>query len=235
MLQCWKHCFTATSLSACHTDCAPGFFLVNSTTSSSDAPAAAAACEPCPQALFCTGGSAKSNPGSAALRCPRGLATRIAGAKSQAQCLTLPGFGRVSQRSGNGAIVLFAEECPVGSFNVGGNTASCQACGAGLTTNGTGATSASACRPVVGAFMSKGVGQPCPKGSHGDGVSGACTPCATGVTTAGEGSTSAADCDRAVMGYALNGDGTASPCEVNTFNANETTAPNCTPCPFGEP
>lgn len=61
----------------------------------------------------------------------------------------------------------------------------------------------------------------------------ACTPCNTGVTTAAEGSSSAAACDRASQGYSYNGDGTASECEVNSYNDGETTAATCTRCPNG--
>jgi hypothetical protein len=62
------------------------------------------------------------------------------------QCFTKPGFGRVSTRGNDGKVTVEGKECEQGTYNVGGNTAGCQKCGAGLNTAGTGSTSASACR-----------------------------------------------------------------------------------------
>jgi hypothetical protein len=63
-----------------------------------------------------------------------------------AQCFTKPGNGRTSVRGANGVITYQGVVCPVGTYNVGGNTAGCQKCGAGLTTNSTGSASSSDCR-----------------------------------------------------------------------------------------
>lgn len=45
------------------------------------------ACVPCTRGLYCVGGDRK-NPNSTSTACPAGLATRIVGAKSQAQVRT---------------------------------------------------------------------------------------------------------------------------------------------------
>lgn len=52
------------------------------------------------------------------------------------QCFTEAGFGRTSTRGADGKVTLSATACPVGTYNVGQNTAGCQKCGAGLTTAG---------------------------------------------------------------------------------------------------
>jgi hypothetical protein len=85
------------------------------------------------------------------LDCPPGLETRFPGAKSLAQCFTQAGHGRKTVRGANGATSYIGVICPVGSFNVGGNTAGCQKCGAGLTTSGTGKRSFSDCRKYTSA------------------------------------------------------------------------------------
>ena len=69
--------------------------------------------------------------------CPSGLESKFAGAKSQAQCFTKPGFGRKSVRGTNGVVSYEGVSCPQATYNVGGNTAGCQKCGAGLTTAAT--------------------------------------------------------------------------------------------------
>jgi hypothetical protein len=77
--------------------------------------------------------------------CPEGLETTFAGAKSQAQCFTKPGYGRVSTKGSDGKVSLTGVLCDVATYNVGSNTAGCQKCGAGLTTATTGSNSASLC------------------------------------------------------------------------------------------
>jgi hypothetical protein len=62
------------------------------------------------------------------------------------QCFTLPGYGRTSTRGDNGKVTLSAQLCPIGTYNVGQNTAGCQKCGAGLTTAAEGSDAASDCR-----------------------------------------------------------------------------------------
>jgi hypothetical protein len=93
-------------------------------------------CKPCALGKFCLGGDATVNPNNLEATCPEGLATTFAGAKSQAQCFTKPGYGRVSTKGSDGKVSL---------TGVGSNTAGCQKCGAGLTTATTGSDSASLC------------------------------------------------------------------------------------------
>lgn len=218
----------ARALLLCRADCAAGLSL-NGTAAEPTS-----WCNPCPKGQFCPGGG-KDNLESTPFTCSAGLETRFIGAKSAAQCFTKPGFGRIQTRNANGAVSYSAVPCPVGTYNVGGNTAQCQRCGAGLTTNITSASSPSACVAPAGSYLDKGVGKKCPKGTFTTGLNtqAACTPCNTGVTTAAEGSSSAAACDRAIQGYSYNGDGTASECAANFYNDGETTAASCTPCPNG--
>jgi hypothetical protein len=102
-------------------------------------------CKPCALGKFCLGGDATVNPNNLEATCPDGLATTFAGAKSQAQCFTKPGYGRVSTKGGDGKVSLTGVLCDVATYNVGSNTAGCQKCGAGLTTAATGSDSASLC------------------------------------------------------------------------------------------
>jgi hypothetical protein len=95
------------------------------------------------------GGDRTLNPSNAASECPTGLQTLFAGAKSQAQCFTLAGYGRVSSRGTDGKTLLSAVVCEVGTYNVGGNSAGCQRCGPGLTTAGNGSTSISQCGKIL--------------------------------------------------------------------------------------
>lgn len=84
------------------------------------------------------GGSAAA-PSSASTPCPEGLETKFTGAKSVAQCFTKLGYGRKATRNPTTGVVTYSGVlCAVATYNVGGNTAGCQKCGAGLTTNGTG-------------------------------------------------------------------------------------------------
>jgi len=96
----------------------------------------------CCTALTGAGGDANSA-NSPATDCPTGLATKFTGAKSSAQCFTQEGYGRKSTRdAGTGVVSYTGVICPVATYNVGGNTAGCQKCGAGLTTDGTGKSNA---------------------------------------------------------------------------------------------
>jgi hypothetical protein len=61
------------------------------------------------------------------------------------QCFTQAGYGRVSTRGSDGKVSLTAVLCPIGTYNVGANTAGCQKCGAGLTTAAEGSTAATDC------------------------------------------------------------------------------------------
>jgi hypothetical protein len=79
----------------------------------------------------------------------KALLTTFAGAKSQAQCFTKPGYGRVSTKGSDGKVSLTGVLCDVATYNVGSNTASCQKCSAGLTTSTTGSTAASDCRECL--------------------------------------------------------------------------------------
>jgi hypothetical protein len=102
-------------------------------------------CKPCALGKFCLGGDATVNPNNVEATCPEGLLTTFAGAKSQAQCFTKPGYGRVSTKGSDGKVSLTGVLCDVATYNVGSNTAGCQKCGAGLTTATTGSDSASLC------------------------------------------------------------------------------------------
>jgi hypothetical protein len=102
-------------------------------------------CKPCTLGKYCLGGDLTVNPNNEENECPEGLQTTFAGAKSQAQCFTKPGYGRVSQQGSNGKVSLSAVLCAEGSYNVGSNTAGCQKCGAGLTTATNGSDAAADC------------------------------------------------------------------------------------------
>lgn len=99
------------------------------------------------------GGDAKVNSNNAATACPTGLTTTFAGAKSQAQCFTKPGYGRVSARGADGKVTLSAVQCATGTYNVGSNTAGCQKCGSGLDTAGPGSNSSSLCREYLAGLV----------------------------------------------------------------------------------
>jgi hypothetical protein len=103
-------------------------------------------CQACTPGKFCPGGDTTSNPNNLELDCPEGLETTFAGAKSQAQCFTKPGYGRVSTKGSDGKVSVTGVLCPVATYNVGANTAGCQNCGPGLTTATNGSSSAAACR-----------------------------------------------------------------------------------------
>lgn len=151
------------------------------------------------------------------------------------QCFTIAGYGRRANRGANGVITYSGVPCSVGFYNVGGNTAQCQKCGNGLTTNDTQSTSPADCLAPAGSYFDKGVGKKCPKGTYSTSLNRAavCTPCEEAVTTAGEGSTLATDCNLALPGYFYNANNTATECPINTYNSGESASNSCTDCPNG--
>lgn len=112
-------------------DCAPGFFAADGAT-----------CSPCQVGRYCPGGVLANN---AASTCPEGLATIIIGAKSAAQCMTTPGWGRAFVRDPRGDVTISSTRCGVGTYNMGRNANGCQRCAPGLTTRDQGATAPSDC------------------------------------------------------------------------------------------
>lgn len=128
----------AASAAAAVPECQPGLAL-NGTAS-------AGWCVACTQGKYCPGGAGDSSDYGAELDCPSGLESKFAGSKSQAQCFTKAGFGRKSVRGTNGVITYEGVQCDVATYNVGGNTAGCQKCGAGLTTATAGSSASTACR-----------------------------------------------------------------------------------------
>ncbi|KAF6251142.1 hypothetical protein COO60DRAFT_1677280 [Scenedesmus sp. NREL 46B-D3] len=194
-------------------------------------------CNPCTPGNFCPGGDAKVNPTNQESSCPSGLVTTFAGAKSQAQCFTQAGYGRVSTRGSNGKVTLSGVLCEVATYNVGSNTAGCQKCGAGLTTAGTGSTAASACLAPAGSNLDKGIGKLCQRGTYSTDLSSNnnCVPCPEGITTANEGSTTAAACSLALKGYYIDPSNStlAIQCPLDTYQDQEAAVTACTPCPFG--
>lgn len=155
-------------------------------------------CTACPAGKYCPGGSAQ-NPGNLAFDCPAGLTTTFQGAKSQDQCFTKPGFGRVSARGADGRVTVSAVVCDFATYNQGGNTLACQKCGLGLTTASRGSSSPAQCSAPAGSYVEKatGAGRLCPKGSYSTGLNPThnCSTCPAGSTTASEGSTSVAACN----------------------------------------
>jgi len=119
-------------------DCAPGLYL-NGTQEQPNS-----TCLACTAGSYCPGGDALAV-NSPSQHCPPGLETKLPGAKSLAQCFTRAGYGRETVHWMNGTTSYIGVICPVGSFNVGGNTAGCQKCYAGLTTSGTGKSSSREC------------------------------------------------------------------------------------------
>ncbi|KAF8055660.1 Scube1 [Scenedesmus sp. PABB004] len=205
-------------------DCAPGFAF-NGT----------GACTPCAAGQYCLGGDARVNPTNGATDCPSGLSTAFAGAKSQSQCFTTPGYGRTTAKGADGKTSFVGRLCPVGTYNAGGNQADCQKCGSGLTTTGTGSTNSSACLAPAGSYVDKSTGKTCPKGTYTSGLNNAdaCTKCPDGLTTAAEGSSSAAACTLAVRGYYKSSSTSAAPCPADSYNDAEADITSCTPCPNG--
>jgi hypothetical protein len=102
-------------------------------------------CQPCSRGNYCLGGDKTVNPNNTESKCPDGLTTAFSGAKSKEHCFTKPGYGRVSTRISDGTTSLSAVLCPVGTYNVGSNTAGCVKCGVGLTTATNGSTGYTNC------------------------------------------------------------------------------------------
>uniref|UniRef100_A0A383VRV3 Tyrosine-protein kinase ephrin type A/B receptor-like domain-containing protein n=1 Tax=Tetradesmus obliquus TaxID=3088 RepID=A0A383VRV3_TETOB len=207
-------------------DCAPGLAMDANKN-----------CQPCSIGNYCPGGDASLNPNNEEADCPDGLATTFMGAKSQAQCFTQPGYGRVSVQAPDGHVTLEGVLCEVGTYNIGGNTAVCQNCGPGLTTARNGSTSASACQAPAGSKKDKGIGKLCKRGTYTTEVNSntTCASCPEGITTADEGSTSPDDCALAQKGYYINpNDATeALECPQDTYQDQEAYVTSCTPCPNG--
>ncbi|WIA32449.1 hypothetical protein OEZ86_003271 [Tetradesmus obliquus] len=159
---------------------------------------AAGMCTLCAKGMFCPGGDAASNPGNAAFACPPGLTTIIAGAMSQGQCFTQPGYGRSSATGSDGKVTVSAALCGVAEYNIGGNTLPCQKCGPGLTTVSQGSTSAAQCVAPPGFFVDKAsaTAKRCQRGTYSPSFSssGRCTPCPPEASTAAEGATGASAC-----------------------------------------
>lgn len=215
-------------------DCNPGMSMNASVTD------AAAWCTACPNGQFCPGGDLKLNPNNLPRNCSEGLATVSPGAKSEMQCFTQPGYGRVSSRGANGMVQLTATLCEIGTFNVGRNTAGCQRCNPGLTTTTPGATTMTDCVAPPGSYYDRGMGRLCQRGTYsanytGAEDAGACEPCSTGVTTEFEGSNSSTACSLAKRGYFMFDveAGLAQLCPVNTYKDTESSDASCTPCPTG--
>lgn len=151
--------------------------------------------------------------------CPSGMETKVGNAMSDMfkdgtsggyydsrACVTKVGYGY------NGRI---ATKCQVGSWNAGGNNATCTACGYGKTTeswgvDGAGQDAVDDCVVAAGFGTYSGVIQTCPKGSYSTTpVTGACALCADiggagakpGLTTQTEGSTSSDSCNVCAPGY----------------------------------
>eukprot|EP00882_Tetradesmus_deserticola_P016552 GHRQ01017686.1.p1 GENE.GHRQ01017686.1~~GHRQ01017686.1.p1 ORF type:complete len:238 (+),score=44.87 GHRQ01017686.1:412-1125(+) len=155
-------------------------------------------CTLCTKGLFCPGGDAVRNPGNTAVACPAGLTTIIAGAMSQGQCFTQPGYGRASTTSQDGQQAVSAALCGVGEYNGGSNTLPCQKCGAGLTTVGRGSTSAAQCLAPPGYYFDRATvsAKRCQKGTYSPSfsTSSSCMRCPADASTAVEGATSPAAC-----------------------------------------
>lgn len=88
--------------------------------------------------------SSSSTSASTTARMPA-LTTPARAAPPPSQCFTLPGYGRRSVRGANGKISYTAALCPLGSYNVGGNTRDCEKCPPDTTTLSIGSSSPTAC------------------------------------------------------------------------------------------
>ncbi len=206
-----------------HCDCAPGLYMDGNT------------CKSCTPGSFCPGGDALGN--SPQSDCPDGLATTFAGAKSEAQCFTEAGYGRVATKQADGKVSLTGVVCPVGTYNVGKNTAGCQKCGAGLTTAGNTTTVAADCVAPAGSYLDKGIGKLCQRGTYSTALNSAssCTPCPDGITTEAEGSDNSNLCILAAKGHYINpaNASEALECDYNTYQDEEAAVTECKPCPHG--
>ncbi|WIA13038.1 hypothetical protein OEZ85_006646 [Tetradesmus obliquus] len=222
-------------------DCAPGMAFNGTRDDISNW------CAPCPKGQYCPGGGA-DNPESAASSCPEGLATVSTGAKSSTQCFTAPGFGRTTTQVGIQTVVQVTE-CPIGTYNTGGNTAGCQKCGAGLTTLGPRSMNASMCLAPAGSYVERGTGKACQKGMYSEELNNlsACIACPAGVTTPGDGSNSSSACGLARPGFhlvnttaaaasaaaAASKAATAAVCPPGSYQGREAAVFECSPCDFG--
>ncbi|KAF8059695.1 SVEP1 [Scenedesmus sp. PABB004] len=207
-------------------DCNTGFYMKDSI----------AGCVACPTGQYCPGYDASSNPNNEAKTCSAGLTIYIASAKSQSQCATLPGFGRISTKdTDTGRVSVSGAPCDAGSYNIGKNTAGCQRCPSGLTTQSTGANSSAACIAPAGSYMDKGIGKRCPRGTFTTDFNtlASCQDCPDGLTTAAEGANSSALCLLAVKGFYKVNATTTAPCPIGTFSDADTDITACTPCDNG--
>uniref|UniRef100_A0A383VTT6 Tyrosine-protein kinase ephrin type A/B receptor-like domain-containing protein n=1 Tax=Tetradesmus obliquus TaxID=3088 RepID=A0A383VTT6_TETOB len=207
-------------------DCAPGLAMDANKN-----------CIQCSVGKYCLGGDATLNPQNKELDCPKGLQTTFAGAKSQAQCFTKPGYGRTSRTGSDGKVYVSGALCEAGRYNVGSNTAGCQQCGAGLTTATNGSTSAAACMAPPGSYLDNSSGKKCQKGTFSTdfNLNSTCDACPDGITTIGDGSTSAAACSLAQKGFYINPDNAAEAleCPLDTYQDQEAAVNACTPCRNG--
>jgi hypothetical protein len=75
------------------------------------------------------------------------------------QCFTQPGYGRKSVRLANGQVTYVGALCPIGTYNIGGNTAGCQSCNPGLTTADMGSVASTDCVAPAGSYLDKLTGR----------------------------------------------------------------------------
>ncbi|WIA40625.1 hypothetical protein OEZ86_013961 [Tetradesmus obliquus] len=212
-------------------DCSAGF-MMNGT-----ADADSSWCVPCPKGQYCPGGSADSNPDSRAFNCTPGLATISEGARSEQQCYTMPGYGRsTTQNDDRGTVKIDVFICPIGTYNVGGNTVGCTKCGTGLTTTKTGATNSTACVAPPGSFADMGASaKTCPRGTYTPDFNSlpACLTCPAGITTVRDNSTSIGHCKLARKGYYLVNATAAEECPMGSYQGREAEVYKCDECPYG--
>ncbi|WIA42282.1 hypothetical protein OEZ86_008296 [Tetradesmus obliquus] len=210
-------------------DCAPGL-----------APDGAGGCMPCPKGRFCSG-PVKTEKGvvtgsSDPSACPFGLTTITQGARSKMQCMTLPGYGRKSNREpGTGTLALESELCSLGTYNSGGNTGGCQQCGNAMTTRSEGSAKKEECVAPKGHFTYNGIAKKCQKGTYSSDFNDQsfCTKCPKGMTTTDEGSIDAMACSYAQRGMFVSTNGEGVECPVDTYNDAERMDTSCIVCPFG--
>eukprot|EP00775_Hariotina_reticulata_P008135 gene8135-8329_t len=178
-------------------DCAPGYMPVTDTKT----------CAQCSKGRYCPGSNV--NGSIPAQRCPDGLVTVSAGAKSIAQCFTRPGYGRVPVQDSAGHISYQGVMCQAGEFNV---------------------------VAPPGHYLSFGKAVKCQKGTYYPTYNNGslCINCPDDLTTASEGSTSEDDCALVGRGMYLDpDDGQAKPCPLHTYQDQENADPACKQCPNG--
>ncbi|WIA20328.1 hypothetical protein OEZ85_006160 [Tetradesmus obliquus] len=212
-------------------DCSAGF-MMNGT-----ADADSSWCVPCPRGQYCPGGGADGNPDSRAFNCTPGLATISEGARSEQQCYTMPGYGRsITQNDDRGTVKIDVFICPIGTYNVGGNTVGCTKCGTGLTTTKTGATNSTACVAPPGSFADMGASaKTCPRGTYTPDFNSlpACLTCPAGITTVRDNSTSIGHSKLARKGYYLVNATAAEECPMGSYQGREAEVYKCDECPYG--